>query len=146
MKTRKPGNYESDDSYLNELLGSTHREAFRSHVEQATRNLSVTVHDALPKRRSQYRRTLLVALSGIGLASSVALWLLIMSPDSVQPNPSAADASLAPAALEANAAEGDSDDLIGDMVDDEIVDHLASSTPQPSLIVTNDDIERLLED
>lgn len=130
----------SDEDLANTLLGADHRDSFKHHIEQATRNLSVEVHDATQLRRRSRSLKKWSAWLALGVICALILWT-DLKPESQ----SIAENNITSVPSSANTTNEISDELINEFVDDEVVDQLSDLPPQTTHFITSKDVDYLFE-
>lgn len=142
MKTSKPKTSDkSDEDLADTLLGADHRESFKHHVEQATRNFSVEVHQATQLRRRSRSVIPWYVWPVVGAACVLIVWVNLKPKHQSIPQQNTTETPL----LLSPPIEASSD-IINEFVDDEVVEHLADLPPQSTHIVTSKDVDFLFED
>lgn len=130
-----------DEQLVEELLGRSNKEAYIKHLEQSTRNLSVDVHTAIQKRTAR-PRTSRVVLSVLGLATAVVCVLFFVPWQANEPVVIAGGSSIEVGVQPEAQTELD---IVDEMIDEASVGHLAVVTDMQSSIVSDEDVDQLLE-
>lgn len=151
MKTNRLGDDEisRDEQLISHLLGTDHKKSFDKHVEDATRNMSVNVHHASSPSQSIARYRVVIGVSVLAILA--ATMLFVVSNDDplkndVAGNDAVGTVESAPSSVEEALDADDYNDytIINDIVEDESVDMLVSSNNSPTLIVSTQDVDLLL--
>lgn len=131
---------ESENEIIHTILGPGHRTSFQQHVEQATRNLSVDVHHSLERSNNRTRSRQRIFWTLLGTAGVITSLLLL-----IPATPTSEQLEVQNNNIGFMKGEVTTEAFLSDMIDDEFFDHLTVPETQPTLIVTNDDIDNLLE-
>lgn len=120
------------------------RDAYRQHMDQATRNLSVDVANAVTRRRQ--RTTWVSRFSVAAAAVGTAVVIFVMQ----APDPMPLAGPDATVAVQPMIAETDASTLaseyLADMTTEQALDRIIESSDVDPTLLTDDDIDALLEE
>lgn len=136
-----------DERIVDAAMKHAGRDAYQEHMDRATRNLSVDVVNALNAR--QMRRQWFFRISLATTVATAAVVMFLVTPPTtevVKPLPTSTVTTVAEPTISETDTETLATEYLSEVIDEQAIDRIAEVAEVEPTILTDKDIDALLEE